>query len=746
MNRQESSSIHPRAVLPAAILVALSCSSLVAAQTLEEVVVTAQKREQSLTDAPISISAFGTEALEQRRIKDAADIAGFVPNLQIVPTPSNSTSLTASIRGSVTINPAITWEPAVGVYVDGVFIGKNTGAIFDVTDLERVEVLRGPQGSLYGKNTIGGAINLVSRKPSGEFGARVTGSIGNEGYWRALGRIDTGAVGQIGEGLGRFSATITLQHEERDGFVDNVDDPLGNPFFLASPKSSSEHHNLDSDAGRIALMLEATDDLEIRYAYDFSDKDQQPTAAVLTAVDDPGLGFGPLLSPYVQSDSKYPSQVSNDSSYFERSDVEGHALNIDWSLGACYGFDDISIRSITAYRTLEWGDYLDLDGSPIDFFHSARDVDYDQFSQEFQWLATSDDLNIVLGAYWFEEQADVYNPITFFGVFGSPTLNNRYGLDNTSKALFGQVDWTPNAFERALTVTVGARYTEEEKDQYIDHPEVYGYAEDDEDWNNFSPSVTLTWAFNDDVNAYIRYAEGWKSGGFNGESDTLAGFYAAYDPEEVTSWEIGLKSRLMNDRLQLNVAAFANEVDDMQLSVFGADSSASSTIDNAGKASISGIEIEFAAQLTENLMLNANYGYLDSEYDEYIDGGVDVKNNRDFPYAPENTANAGIQYNLPDVAGGELSARLDWIYVDDRVAYTDPLQNLRSQLGSYDLINGRLSLADMPVPGGRLSVSAWGKNLTDEAYRINTIPFIIWTVSYFGQPRTYGLDVTYDFD
>jgi iron complex outermembrane receptor protein len=740
----------------ACALAALPAVALAQEGGLEEIVVTAQKRTESLQDTPIAISAFNAEALEQQGIADIQDLNGYVPNVQINPSPGGSTGATVAIRGSVTINPAVTWEPTVGMYLDGAFIGKNLGGIFDVADLERIEVLRGPQGSLYGKNTVGGAINLISRRPSGELGGRLLAGIGDEGYYRVLGSLDTPAIGEMGSGLGKLSANITLQHEERDGYIENRPDPYGMPF--TAPPSTDDYANIDADAGRIALLLEVTENFSARYSYDFSDKDQNPSASVLTAVDpqfapDPALLPAlQLLSVYVQSPDEYPDWLSNDESRFEKSEVDGHALHLDYNLGDTGWLGEVSLKSITSYRELAWDDWLDLDGSPIDAFHSARFIDYDQTSQEFQVVGGTDAVKYVFGLYWFEENVDVDNPITFFGAFGAPTAPNAYGLEGESKAVYGQVDWKPSAavLEDRLTISVGARWTEEQKDQYIDHPVVTVppfipfAAEADESWNNFAPSATVDWAFTDSVNAYIRYAEGWKSGGFNGESDNLAGFLQAYDPEEVTSVELGLKSRWLDDRLQLNAAVFSNEIEDMQLSIFVVQQAAS-VVDNAGKANIQGAELELLAEPVDNLQLSLNYGWLDPEYDEYIDGGVDVADNRDFPYSPENTANAAVQYTLPGVAGGELVGRLDYVYVDDRVAYPDPLQNLRSQLDSYELWNARLSLADVPVGDGSVTVAAWGKNLADEEYRTNTIPFVFWTVSYFGQPRSYGLDVSYAF-
>ncbi|MBK9470480.1 MAG: TonB-dependent receptor [Gammaproteobacteria bacterium] len=740
--------------IAAALLATAGAQALAQATGLEEIVVTAQKREQSLQDAPVAISAFGKDALQQQRITDVQDLNGLVPNVQFAAAPSSTTGATVAIRGAVTTNPAPSWEPTVGMYVDGVFIGKVLGGIFDVADLERVEVLRGPQGSLYGKNTVGGAINLVTRKPSGELSGELTAGMGNEGYWQVRGSLDTAAIGTVGEGLGQLSANITLQHEERDGFTRGVADPVGSP--LAAPNVADEWEGLDSDAGRIALLLNVTENFEARYAYDFSNKDNTPQAPHLTHVDTSQV---PFLLPYVVADDERADTLSSETEVFEEAEIDGHALHLGYDLGEQGFLGDVQIKSITSYREMSWDDLLDIDGSPIDAFHSGRGIDYEQTSEELQIVGSTDRVNYVLGYYYFDESLDVINPITFFGVFGAPTAPNAYGLEGESNAVFGQVDWKPGAaaLRDRLTVTLGARYTEEEKEQYISHPIVidntlqvrpeWAFAgEADENWNNFSPSVTLSWDLTEEASVYARYAEGWKSGGFNGESSTLAEFQRAYDPEEVVSYEIGLKSRWLDNRVQVNAAAFENNVDDMQLSIFLADGSAASVVRNAGEATVRGFELEVLAEPGENRLVKLGWGYLDPEYDTYIDDtGANVADDRAFPYAPENTFSAGAQYTVSGVLGGNLVGRLDWNYTDDRVLYPEPEQNKFSKLDDYALLNGRLSLTELPLGNGSLEVAAWGKNLTDEEYRVSTIPFLIWTVSYFGAPRTYGMEVSYKF-
>jgi len=266
MSRQMPFSMFSFSKLSIAVALATTTVVVDAQPMLEEVVVTAQRREQSLQDAPVAITAFSAEDIDTRGIRDVKDISLFVPNVNIAPAPGGSTGATIAIRGSTTINPALTWEPTVGLYLDGVFLGKNLGGIFEIAELERVEVLRGPQGTLYGKNTIGGAVNLVTRLPSESMGGYLEASAGNEGYTAFRGRLETGALGSVGGGVGELRASIAYSNRSRDGFYDNIDsDPTGgfNPFV--NPRSNSTFQDLDNDALRADFLLTATDNLTLRY-------------------------------------------------------------------------------------------------------------------------------------------------------------------------------------------------------------------------------------------------------------------------------------------------------------------------------------------------------------------------------------------------------------------------------------------------------------------------------------------------
>lgn len=708
---------------------------------LEEIVVTAQKREQSLQDTPIAITAFDSAALENYGISTVGDIGLFTPNVNIAPAPGGATGATIAVRGSVTVNPAITWEPTVGVYLDGVFLGKNIGGIFDIAELQRVEVLRGPQGTLYGKNTVGGAVNLITRKPGEEFGGKVRLTAGNFGLVEGSASIDTGMVTS---GDYRYGANIALMKTERDGFYDNkYVDPSNGLNPLVSPVSSKEFNTDDNQVARLDFLLGHGDDFELRYVYDYSKRDSEPTLGALTSVA-AGSGTEALLTPYLQDKSKRPDSIANDSSGFEKSTSYGHALTLDYDAGNWGVLGDVSLKSITSLRHLAYNDSIDIDGSNIDLFNSERDIDYTQTSQEFQISGKTENTDYVVGMYYFTEEADVVNPINFFPAFGVPTSSSNYGMDNNSIALFGQAEWRP--IDR-LTLTFGARWTEEERKQYLESPTAFAgpipYTTAKDDWNNTSFSFVAAYDLTDELNVYGKVSEGWKSGGFNGEASTRADFLDAYDPEEVLSYELGMKSRLLENRLQVNAAVFQNNITEMQFSVFNGTTS---NVSNAGEATIRGLELEVVGQATDWMRLTLAYGYLDPEYDEFIVAGVDVKATQEFQFSPKNTASLAADLALGTFEWGALDLHVDWSYKDDQVPFTDPAQAAVTAIDAYDIINARLSLSEVNLGGDtQLSVSLWGKNLADEEYTTSGIPFPDWAVNYYGDPRTFGIDAVIEF-
>lgn len=743
--------------LAIALASGLAAQAAISATSLEEVVVTAQKREQSLQDTPIAISAFDSDAIENYSITDVADIGQLAPNMNIAESPGGGSSATIAIRGSVTSNPAISWEPTVGIYLDGVFLGKNMGGIFDIAELARVEVLRGPQGTLYGKNTLGGAINLITRKPGQEMGGKLRVTAGNYDLIETSLSFDTGAFGTVGEGLGQLTTNLAYMKTDRDGLYKNKSVDLTGGTGLVNPASTKDFKDLDNEVYRLDTILAVNEDLEIRYTYDYSKRDNTTTPAQLVNVSQAGFdaldtayGFGgalsalaPILANYQTDGDKRKGTIGADAAGNEVSETDGHSLTISWDAGDWGFLGDVTLKSLTSLRTLDFEDLIDIDGTPMDYFHSGRDIDYEQTSQEFQLLGKTDNVDYVIGAYYFSEEADVFNPISFLPAAGFPTANNEYGFDNDSVALYGQAEWRP--VER-LALTAGIRWTKEEKDQYIFHPGVIPLSSADDSWKNTSGTLVAAWDLTDDINIYAKVAQGWKSGGFNAEASTLATFNDSYDPEEMLSMELGLKSRLLDNRLQVNVAAFQNKMEDMQFSVFLSGGAAASNIDNAGEATVQGLELETIAQLTDSLRMTVNYGYLDTEYDEFREAGVDVADSKDFQFSPQNTASVSFDYAIGSFSWGDLDAHIDWSYTDDQVPYTNASQNLHTALDSREVVNARITLSNVMIgQSNTLKVSAWGKNITDEEYRTHGIPFGLWDASYYGDPATYGLDVTYQF-
>ncbi len=725
---------------PLALVAALQTG--VAQQSIEEIVVTAQKREQNILEVPFSITAISEADVENRDITNIGEIDRLVPNLQITNTPGNSTAAQIAIRGGVTINPALTWETTVGLYLDGVYIGKTQGSVFDVVEVERIEVLRGPQGTLYGRNTLAGGINIVSKAPSGELGGYAKAGIGNYGAQTLAASFSLPEIGNV-------RVNLAARSETRDGWVDVADTA---PLAASSLDALGD---IDRTAFRAAVDVDLSDHLTLAYRFDFSEADQAATHSQLHRLDAdfmlPILGF---------VSKKREDNASVDGPSFEKSEVSGHVLTFDLDLS-----ETLSLKSITAFRDLTWSDGLDLDGTPLDVAYTQRHSDYESFSQELQLLGGSGNLNFVAGAYLFNDDGFTDNPQRFFGVFGpfGQTFVSRYGFETQAVALFAQIDYD---LSEALTLTAGLRYTDEQKEieRELGSPgqprTISAGTQADTSFDDLTPTVSLSYDLRDSVSVYLRYAEGFKSGGFNGEAQTLEETLRPYSSESVRSIEAGIKGLWLDNRLRAAAAVFRNEHSDMQLSVFTAEGAAGSSVRNAGEAVIQGIEVEGMLNVTEEIRVRASYGYLDSEYDKFLDcgGAVDVANNRAFPHAPESSLSLGIEAALLKGSWGQLDVIIDHSHISDYHLYPYPIVAdtnpacaasalaPATEVGDYGLTDVRLLLSDVRFGGNTsFSASLWVQNLGDEEYRTNMIDFgpsfASLTPAYYGLPRTYGVDL-----
>lgn len=701
---------------------------------LEEVIVTAQKREGSLQNTPISLMAYDEHALERLGISNINDIAHTVPNLDIRQTTNGSAGARIYIRGVGVNDHVVTLDGAVGVYMDGVYIARNTGLVFEVADLERIEVLRGPQGSLWGRNTSGGAIDLISKKPSGEFRFKQVLDFGNFGYTRANTQIDLPRIGD-------FSIKLSALYGQNDGWVDNRG--LGVNFGEAESKGA-----------RFAARWTPSDRVTIDYSYDYSESEYgsayyQPTSPFNAAF--PNV-------PYSSSrwDKVSPGKRYQASDYM----IRGHGLTLQWDIN-----DHVTLKSITAYRDMRQGNYTDNGANPVSSRLYANDpynVRQDQFSEELQLIgnALGESLHYTLGLYYFEEQASEYGA-DYISLFYPPAasvielkVNDRdLTAKNTAWAAFGSFTWTPPAdiLNNRLHLTAGFRLSMDRREIDMMTFGSNGFAaEAEHKWRNLSPSFTLAYDLGRDSSAYFKYANGYRTGGYNGRATTYRQATVPVDEENLVSLELGLKSEWFDRRLRFNAALFHSDYDDIQLALLDPSAPGAVLNVNAGEAEMKGIEAELAAVLSEGLILRASYAYLDREFVEVIDPVTQLDITDDFLLvgAPKRSYNLDLEYRFRPFKWGQLAADLNYSWKDQRETASRVSDN-GIPLDSFGILNARLLLQDIPISNrSQLSVALWVKNLTDKEYamdgfRLSTAGAMLVT---FGEPRTFGLELTYNFE
>ncbi|SNS86189.1 iron complex outermembrane recepter protein, partial [Sphingomonas laterariae] len=571
----------------------------------DDIVVTAQRREERLVDVPISVSAIGEQRLENAGVTTVTNIGTVVPNIQINETVGNSWSPLISIRGlSPAGDTSLGRDQPVGIYIDGVPVSKSTGAAFDTVDLQRVEVLRGPQGTLYGKNTIGGAVNLVTRKPSGEFGGQASAGVGNYNSYTQKLSVDLPA---IEGGFGAIKMKFGVSGRQTEGFFDNTG---------PSRKHFGEQ---DQFAARADIVWEPTDNLSIAYAYDITDNDG---TGVMLALSAPGLisptspvpalrALYPLIANSIHTDR--PDEIGTDATGRSDFSVSGHAITAEYDAGTT-GIGDITLKSITAWRDLKTRSNSDFDGTVYDLLRFTLNNDYDQFTQELQVIGTSEDFRYTIGAFYMRDNYSVYNPrwSLRFGADNRYDLSDR-GAHNKSIAGYGQFTWSPSSLDNRLSLTGGLRWTKETKrvrnlffsyNAYAVNPadplsgvfvrDANGNPitisggpasgalpsgngpgpydlmplENKKSWSRLTPEASISFQIQPDFNVYGRFATGFKSGGFNDTAATNDAFDTAFDPEKLTSFELGTKGIFADGRLSLNLAVYHSIYKDFQAGVF----------------------------------------------------------------------------------------------------------------------------------------------------------------------------------
>jgi iron complex outermembrane receptor protein len=742
-----------------------------ASEILEELVVTARRREEGLQNAPIAISAYTGETLEYRGVTKLDEITRFVPNLTIENNPSfggASNSAAIYIRGIGQKEFLPTSEPGVGLYVDGVYIARSVGAILDLIDIERLEVLRGPQGTLFGRNTIGGAINIttVTPEPGDEFGGEIGAAYGTDDRINLRGALNI----PMGDTL---AARVSVASFQQDGYVDRSDGiDLGDDDTITGRLAVAWR---PSDRLSLDFRLDATRDKENGPAMellgiDFTDLSQlnglvaavpPPMAFVhniTTAAVGPGqpcaatdaAGNGITSNPnspncydnrYVGKDGKNDGTAPAKS----ESDVLGLSADISYEIN-----DNLTLRSITAWRDLDSEFARDGDHSPHRISQFQDTLEQTQFTQELQLLGTYERMNWIAGIYYFAEDGDNENTLDF-------TISNfRSGgeFDNKSMAAFAQLTYD---FTDQLHLTVGGRYTDESKkfhpDQVIyqnyyagisqvlppGHPlaaldapflqagtRILPDLEKELEINEFTPMVNLSYDFADNIMAYATYSEGFKSGGFTQRvfPPVIPPFTAppgtpdidlipTYDPEFVDVYELGFKSTLLDGRMRFNGAIFHTDYDDLQVQVF--DSVAPVT-ENIGSASIDGVELEMQTAPGDGWLVEASLSWLDAGYDEIGTDLTLIGSDNEFERVPEWASSVGVSKEFMLNEMGSLVVRVDWSYRDD--TYNDAYNTEILKTDAYHLWDASVRWTNTQED---LSVILSGRNLGDEEFLVTGV-------------------------
>lgn len=765
------------------VLTTVPVSQAQAATRLEEVIVTARKREENLQETPVSITAISGAMIEQAKMFNVSDIEQRTPNLTMRASDNGvSSALQAYLRGVGQFDFALTVDPGVGMYVDGVYLARTVGANLQLSDVEQITVLRGPQGTLFGKNTIGGAISVTTRKPRGEtnFSAEVTG--GEYDYLSFDGYLEFPVTDNV-------AASLSVLTRNSDGWQKrDRGDNAGND---------------DMWAVRGHVNADFTERWNSHLVLDYTEIDQNVYPQVLSDFN-PDATFPSFYNAFVlgpQGEYCCEPNINNiDRSHAlnlldkEQNDTWGLSWTNTWDMG------NLSLKSITGYRDMDSESYRDADNAVQDYFSVGSLFDVQQFSQEFLLSnATGGKFDWLVGVYYLKEDGDhtsnvtvaggLYEalaglpdfvtlpdgtPIRFLAVPFDLTLSYDRSQETTSYAAFFHTTW--HMSDRAR-LSLAARYTYDEKDMdmytikrasqtpvLIPGPTDPGSCSDvvpvgrgsrvscNDDWDEFSPKIGFDYDFNDDLMGYAHISGGFRSGVYNGRPTATAQVSVA-DPETLLSYEIGLKSQLWDNRLQINGALFYNDYKDRQFLVnrpsASADSALALVVDNAADSTIWGGELEFTALPTQGLTISGGLSYLDPEYENFESinpetGELEDLSHRPFSNVPEWTANLLVQYVFEFSNAGSLRLRGDLAYTDD-IFFSDDDQCTcfdRLHADSYTIYNAGITYV---TSNQKWELSVFGRNLGDEREirgGFGVDAFGTTTVSYT-EPRRYFVSLRY---
>jgi iron complex outermembrane receptor protein len=744
-----------RAVLLATAALAAGFSSLARAETaadastvagLEEVIVTAQKHETTAQKTPISISVLRSDDLVNRHAQSIEDLGdGSIPSLRVAPFFARNSALTIGMRGIGALGDANqpARDQAVGVYVDGVYLGRAQGLGSALYDVERIEVLKGPQGTLFGRNTEGGAINVVTKAPSGALKVNATAGYGNYDGYKTEAHIDLPSFNNI-------SVKV-------DGLLSKRGGTITNPTTSGQP----DFNSYDKRGFHAEALWKPLENVSADYAYDVSYDGTTPFYVQLLSKG--SLPLAPLMP--LQPDRTHradvgvPLQLSVGNTY-------GHRLTLDWRLA-----ESLEVKSISSYRKLDQSQYDNGEENlsvyaPNGAFsrYSLAHVYQSQYSEELDLIGHLPSLEFAAGAFYFHEavrdNAQTPNSLqwnatgtayTFLSLdLNTVPFDRASHVATDSSGVFGQGVWTPPILGGITHLTVGGRFTHDLKRGSLDivngalpsfinanKVTVTGVVPLDKSWDRVDPMVNLAVDVTPDVHVYGKWGTGYKAGGANSRSLT----YRAFDPETVSMFEVGAKTEFWDRRARFNIAAYSGDLKEVQVDfsvIILNNNRGTLETTNAATGKTRGVEADFTLQPVTGLTLSSSYTYTDMTMSKAFNPFTNLQATVYPLYTPKQAASLAADYERP-LVGATFSAHVDANLADGQyTSTTDPTLSDRSFI-----VNGRLALSDIKVGdnGARLQLSLWARNLANEQHTfLKNFSAALGTYGIFNEPRTFGVE------
>jgi iron complex outermembrane recepter protein len=753
-------------------------SSAEEAETIESVIVTARRREESLQDTPVAMTALSADALERQQVIGTTDLDKVAPNIQFHSygtLTGNNSAAQVFIRGIGQSDATPAVDPGVGVYIDDVYMGRAVGAAMEFRDIASVQILRGPQGTLFGRNTIGGAVLLTTNEPGTDAGNSVRVGLGEDNLREAFGAFDLPLGGD-------WSARIALGLRQRDGYVTRVFD-------------GKDLGDEDMRTGQVAVKWQPSDAVKVVLRGDFTKEDENGSPFVFRSMNEaatfvgaasqaagcpnmldplpPPVLVGPLADPRCGNDAQALGEFRNGGTYPASSTLEnrGGSLVASWDVN-----DVFTLKSITSDRRLEWTGTRDADNTPLLILHTNYTSESEQFSQELQAVVDTSRLDGVIGAYYFKE--DSFDRLLVpLGNPGTSYDTQRVSMDTEARAAF--TEWTFK-FTDALSATAGIRYTKETKGlQSIMFNVAPASAAEpaaptalcpfagapptqtgclflstnrfERDFTATTKSASVQYRFNEGVMTYLSWSEGFKSGGFNQRYNAAPPGNApiSFGAETAESFEIGLKLDPL-DSLRINIAAFSTDYDDIQMTY---RLGVVPLLFNAGVASIDGGEIELEFAPTEDFRLDASLGYLDAKFDSItppppfgpVNPTATATLSSRLPFTPEFQGHLGLSYTFHPGSNWLLTPRVDVSYTDDQFFDAGNSPEI-AQDEAITLVSASLALVSAD---DKWRFVLGGSNLTDELYPVAGTSSLTTASGYseiiYARPRSVSLSVTRNF-